>query len=110
MAHAHKAQHVTSLLTRLPSLPFLLIGDDVQEDPEIYCSVALQHPGRIAAIWIRELRQDHARRRVIEALRMPLAMVGTDLVVATDTVHFTRDAVQRQWIATRRGMAVATSQ
>ncbi len=99
VGHAHKSQHVRSLLARLPSLPFLLIGDDVQEDPEIYCEVAREHPGRIAAVWIRETRHDNTRRRAIESLRLPLALVGTDLVVAKETAHFAEDAARRRWIA-----------
>ncbi len=109
VAHAHKALHVSRLLARLPTMPFLLIGDDVQEDPEIYFDVARAHPGRIAAIWIRELRHSGKRRRSIDAMRAPLAAVGTDLVVAADTAHFVADATFRDWIQPSHGAPTAAN-
>lgn len=98
VAHAHKAEHVTALLGRFPQLTFLLIGDDLQEDPELYARVAVQHPGRVAAIWIRAVRNTAARRASIESLRAALSAAGTDLVVATDTETFSRDAAARGWL------------
>ncbi len=98
VAHAHKAAHVTALLARFPHLPFLLIGDDVQEDPELYAKVAVQHPGRVPAIWIRAVRNTPSRRAGIESLRAALAAAGTSLVVATETESFTRDAAGRGWL------------
>ena len=111
VAHAHKADHVTALLGRFPQLPFLLIGDDVQEDPELYARVAVQHPGRVAAIWIRAVRNSAERRASIESLRAALSDAGTSLVVATDTETFSRDAAARGWLPAKlpaaRGRIVA---
>ncbi len=101
VAHGHKAAHVSALLARVSSLPFLLVGDNVQEDPELYTKVALRHPGRIAAIWIREIRRDASRRRDIEALRTALAAICTDLVVSDTTARFADDAEARGWILPR---------
>jgi len=98
VAHAHKAEHVSALLTRFPQLPFLLIGDDVQEDPELYAKVAVAYPGRIAAIWIRAVRNTPERGASIESLRSALATAGTSLVVATETDSFARDAAARGWL------------
>ncbi len=101
VAHGHKAEHVSALLARVSSLPFLLVGDNVQEDPELYTRVALQHPGRIAAIWIREIRRDASRRRDIDALRQALVAVGTELVMSDNTARFANDAEARGWIPPR---------
>ncbi len=98
VGHAHKSAHVTSLMARLPSLPFLLIGDDVQEDPELYAAVAREHPGRVPAIWIREVRGGDDRHERMERLRAGLAQVGTDLVTAEDTATFAVDAARRGWL------------
>ena len=81
----------------------------MQEDPEIYFDVARAHPGRIAAIWIRELRHSGKRRRSIDAMRAPLAAVGTDLVVAADTAHFVADATFRDWIQPSHGAPTAAN-
>ena len=41
-----------------PSLPFILIGDNSQKDPEIYRAIIDEHPGRILAIYIRNVRAE----------------------------------------------------
>ena len=97
--HAHKGAHVNHLLTRFASLPFLLIGDDVQEDPELYGAAATSHPNRVRAIWIRVVVGDKKRLAEIEALRGTLKNAGTDLLIAPDTAAFTAYARAHGWIA-----------
>ena len=41
--------------TRYPKLPFILIGDSGEKDPEIYRQVVREYPGRILAIYIRRI-------------------------------------------------------
>ena len=41
-----------------------MIGDSGQHDPEIYAEVVRRNPGRILAIYIREVRLDPGDRRV----------------------------------------------
>jgi phosphatidate phosphatase APP1 len=101
VGHAHKGEHATALLSRMPQLPFLLIGDDVQEDPELYAEVAQRHPGRVPAIWIRAVRNDPARLQEIERLRPALARCGTGLLIAPDTAAFAADAARRGWLPHR---------
>jgi len=101
VGHAHKGAHVTALMSRLPQLPFLLIGDDVQEDPELYAAVAIRHPGRVPAIWIRAVRNDASRLRQIEKLRPALAQSGTTLLLAPETAAFAADAASRGWLPHR---------
>ena len=43
------------LLDTYKSLPFVLIGDSGERDPEIYLETAARYPGRIRAIYIRDL-------------------------------------------------------
>ena len=38
-----------------PALPFVLLGDSGQHDPEIYSEVVRENPGRILAIYIRDV-------------------------------------------------------
>ena len=37
------------------ALPFVLIGDSGERDPEIYLEVAARYPARIVAVYIRDL-------------------------------------------------------
>lgn len=51
----HKSAAVRELLELYPDLPFVLIGDSGERDPDIYLTTAGLYPGRIAAIYIRDL-------------------------------------------------------
>ena len=51
----HKREKLGDLLDRFPHLPFVLIGDSGQHDAEIYADIALKHPDRIRAIFIRDV-------------------------------------------------------
>ena len=95
---ADKAMHVTKLLTRYSTTPFLLVGDDVIKDPELYADIATRFPQRITAIWIRIVLNDRKRLREIERLRESLQAVGTELVVAADSAVFASHARERAWI------------
>jgi len=63
----HKSAAVRELLEMYSELPFVLIGDSGERDPEIYLEAAARHPGRIVAIYIRDLgkasRSPEAERR-----------------------------------------------
>ena len=43
---------------------FVLIGDSGEKDPEIYAATVRDHPGRIIAVAIREVRLDPGDGRV----------------------------------------------
>ncbi|HYP76410.1 MAG TPA: phosphatase domain-containing protein [Polyangiaceae bacterium] len=61
----HKSAAVRDLLEAYPELPFVLIGDSGERDPEIYLEAAARYPGRIVAIYIRDLggrNHEHAAR------------------------------------------------
>jgi phosphatidate phosphatase APP1 len=51
----HKSAAVCELLDTYPELPFVLIGDSGERDPEIYLETVARYPGRIRAIYIRDL-------------------------------------------------------
>jgi phosphatidate phosphatase APP1 len=51
----HKSAAVRELLEMYPELPFVLIGDSGERDPEIYLETAARFPGRIVAVYIRDL-------------------------------------------------------
>lgn len=51
----HKTAAVRQLLETYPELPFVLIGDSGERDPEIYLATAALYPGRVRAIYIRDL-------------------------------------------------------
>ncbi|MEM7536956.1 MAG: phosphatase domain-containing protein [Chloroflexota bacterium] len=65
----HKLAQIERILTTYPNLPFVLIGDSGEKDPEIYREAVRHFPGRIAAIYIRDVsldKQDDEVDRTIE--------------------------------------------
>ena len=44
------------MLRTHPGLRFVLLGDYGQHDPEIYAEAVRRHPGRVLAVYIREVR------------------------------------------------------
>lgn len=59
-----KSGRIEEILTLHPDLPFVLIGDSGEKDPEVYAAVVRDHPGRILAVYIREVRLDPGDGRV----------------------------------------------
>lgn len=53
---AYKKAKIEEILTRLPDVRFTLIGDDGEQDPEIYRAIRDAFPDRVEAIWIRRVR------------------------------------------------------
>lgn len=81
----HKSEAVERLLESYPRLRFVLIGDSGERDAEIYCGLAERHPGRVAAIYIRDLGplsfHDSAQQR--RDLRLRAAAQGTEMLWIT---------------------------
>ena len=59
-----KAVRIHRVLDLHPDLRFVLIGDSGERDPEIYADVVRTYPGRILAVYIREVRLDPGDGRV----------------------------------------------
>lgn len=50
----HKLTCVRKLMARWPHRRFILIGDSSEQDPEIYSTLAREHPGRVEHVYIRD--------------------------------------------------------
>ena len=98
-SHAgHKRKAIDRILTTYATLPFLLIGDSGQEDPEIYASVIRDFPGRIVGVYIRNVHPDPKRAEAVRTLATELAKTGGVLVLADDSGAMLQDARVRGWI------------
>jgi len=64
-----KTDRIAEILDVHPGLPFVLIGDSGEKDPEIYADIVREHPGRILAVYIREVRLDPGDGRVVVLAR-----------------------------------------
>jgi len=61
-----KTDRIREILDLHPQLQFVLIGDSGEKDPAIYADIVRAYPGRIVAVYIREVRLDPGDGRVEE--------------------------------------------
>lgn len=84
----HKPAILRRLLADYPGLGFVLLGDSGQKDPEVFRTLAEEHPGRIAAILVRDVtppeRDDEVRgiTRGLGRHGVPMALVETSEAAA----------------------------
>lgn len=83
--HAHKLSKIEPLLQLYPDLPFILIGDSSQQDPEIYREIVQKYPRRIRVIYIRSVNPDPARIAAIDALIGEVQKLDCQLVLVPDS-------------------------
>lgn len=93
----HKQTAIRQILETYPDLPFLLIGDSGQEDPEIYYEIVHNFPGRVLGIYIRDV-SDAARRGSVQKLARELAGDGSTLLLTSDTAAAAAHAAAQGWI------------
>lgn len=65
----HKLEQIESIMSAYPDLPFVLIGDSGQRDPEIYTQVLRDEPGRVKTIYIRDVTPETRDTEVRELAR-----------------------------------------
>ncbi len=94
---AHKRRQIELLLATYDTLPFILIGDSGQEDPEIYRQVVRDYPGRILGIYIRNVTAE-SRRRAVEAVAAEVGALGVPMLLVEDTVAAASHAAERGFI------------
>jgi phosphatidate phosphatase APP1 len=95
----HKLDLIRNILVLYRDLPFVLIGDSGQRDPEIYTQIVREHPGRVLAIYIRNISRDPARHRAIEALALEVVEAGSSLLLAADSLAIAEHAAAHGLIA-----------
>lgn len=89
---------IREVLDLYPTLPFILIGDNSQKDPEIYRAILGRYPGRILAIYIRNVDANPERSASVQALAKEVLAAGSTLVLADDTYAAAQHAAEQGWI------------
>lgn len=87
------------MLALYSELPFILIGDSGQHDPEIYRQTVMEHPGRVLAVYIRNVSRKSKRIRQIEELAKVVAGAGSSLALAADSVAMAEHAARLGLVA-----------
>lgn len=98
--HNHKADQIKRLLDLHPNLPFILIGDSGEHDADIYAEFVRHHPGRIAAIYIRNVRPD-SKWKVnahVKEIAQEMQTYGVDMLLVRDTLGAASHALAQGYI------------
>jgi phosphatidate phosphatase APP1 len=82
----HKLKEISNILQAYPHLSFVLIGDSGQDDPKIYREVVTKFPGRILAIYIRDV-QLADREKIATDIARDLIRDQVEMVVVDNTVE-----------------------
>jgi phosphatidate phosphatase APP1 len=99
----HKLHIIKQILDTYPTLPFILIGDSGQEDPEIYSTLVQNYPQRILAIYIRDV-SGGKRDRQIDELAKRVIEAKSELLLVLNTAVAADHARSRGWIKTEGRM------
>jgi phosphatidate phosphatase APP1 len=96
----HKTAAVSRLLETYPDLPFILIGDSGERDPDIYLETAARYPGRVRAIYIRDLAANGSGRAEARAhaFEEKARSLGTEMLWVAHAHVALAHARSRGWL------------
>ncbi len=94
----HKLEAIETLFEFYAGMPFILIGDSGQQDPEIYAETVRRHSQRIMAVYIRDVSHDERRDKAVQELAKEVIRAGSTLILAEDTLVMGRHAAENGWI------------
>lgn len=77
--------NIKRILEAFPHLPFILIGDSGEQDPEIYRRVIEEFPRRIKVVYIRSVDNKPDRLAAVDKLIGEIKQSGSQLVLAPDS-------------------------
>jgi phosphatidate phosphatase APP1 len=92
----HKLAQVEKIFEFFKDIPFILIGDSGQHDPEIYLQVIKDYPGRVKMIYIRDVQV--SRHAAMEEIQLKMQNLGVEMLLMTDTMDAARHALSKGWI------------
>jgi phosphatidate phosphatase APP1 len=96
----HKFKEISNILLTYPHLNFVLVGDSGQEDPKIYREVVTKFPGRILAIYIRDV-QLADREKIAVDISKTFAEDKVEMVIVDNTVEAAEHAAKNGLIFTK---------
>ncbi|GGJ34634.1 App1 family protein [Deinococcus roseus] len=83
----HKLRFIREILNTYPDLPFLLIGDSGEKDPEIYQQIVQEFPRQIKAVYIRNVTPGPEREKAVETIAHHVQGLGVPFLLARDSLE-----------------------
>jgi phosphatidate phosphatase APP1 len=96
----HKFKEIKQIFEAYPQLSFVLVGDSGQEDPNIYREVVKQFPGRVLAIYIRDVALPE-RKKIALDVSQSLTEHKIEMVIVENTVQAAEHAAKAGLIFTQ---------
>lgn len=93
----HKSKAIKKVLEAYPKLPFILIGDSGQKDPEIYSELIKEFPGRILAVYIRDVSLEE-RDRQVKKISEGLVESKVEMILAENSYSAAEHAAAKGFI------------
>ena len=94
----HKEPLIREIMDATDPLPFILVGDSSQKDPEIYAEIVRAYPGRVLAVYIRNVEKNPERSGSVQKLAGEILKEGSSLVLADDSYAVAKHAAEKGWI------------
>jgi phosphatidate phosphatase APP1 len=92
----HKLVQVEKIFSLVRNIPFILVGDSGQHDPEIYLQVIRDFPGRVKMIYIRDV--DPSRRKSVQQIARQIRELGVEMLLVKNTLEAANHALSKGWI------------
>lgn len=92
---AHKLFYIKQVMEDFAPLPFILIGDSSQDDPFIYRQIIEDYPGRILAVYIRDVG---TKREPEELQKLIHESTQVDILLVKDTYEAAEHAHSRGFL------------
>lgn len=81
----HKLENIQNVLDTYADMQFVLIGDNSEQDPEIYKQIVKDYPERIRTIYIRKVNDEFENKYDVKALIKEVQDSGSQLIFAPDS-------------------------
>lgn len=95
----HKFGEIRDILLTYPHLSFVLIGDSGQDDPKIYREIVSKFPGRILAVYIRDVQLSD-REQIALQISEELSTHEVEMIIVDNTIEAARHAAEAGLIFT----------
>ncbi|MDX1952046.1 MAG: phosphatase domain-containing protein [Verrucomicrobiota bacterium] len=95
---SHKLKQIRKVFSFYPNLPFILMGDSGQHDPEVYSEVLKEFPGRIQGVYIRDVSPEN-RDKEIRHLAIEASKNGCPMLLVKDSFDVAEHAERNGFIA-----------
>jgi phosphatidate phosphatase APP1 len=104
----HKRHLIDAMMRLYADMPFVLIGDSGQRDPEIYREIVARHGARVRAVYIRDVEaRGPDRRAEVSTMAAAVRAAGAHLVLAADSAAIAEDAARLGLISPEAAQAIA---